>query len=59
MTLAECLKELGMTAEEFAYAISVSPWDIKDLLEGIDIGSPKTMMVRQSLLAEGLRWNGK
>lgn len=59
MTLLECIAELGMTPDEFAHAVSLTPATIDALIRGDDIPSPKITLVRQSLQAEGLYWNGK
>lgn len=59
MTLTECLAEMGLTPDEFASAISVPTATIVALIHGDDVPSPKIMLVRQTLAAEGLYWNGK
>jgi predicted transcriptional regulator len=59
MTLLECITELGMTPDEFAHSISVPTATIDALIRGDDVPSPKIMLVRQSLQAEGLYWDGK
>jgi len=59
MTLLECIAELGMTPDEFAHAISLTPATIAALIRGDDVPSPKIMLVKTTLAAEGLYWNGK
>jgi len=59
MTLLECIKEMDLTPDEFAHAISVPPATIAALIRGDDVPAPKVMLVRQTLLEEGLYWDGK
>lgn len=59
MTFEQCIAEMGMTVDEFASAISVPTATIASLINGGNVPSPTIMLVRQTLAAEGLYWNGK